>query len=117
MAQDARQPTTKRIWRAPDGTPVSCYEKLKVLEENLDEIREMAQEALEDAVLMGYELLSNEVVITVRQIGNIVGFQKHCVSGPKNGTDIWFDLDNNDQAAPDSLDCPQGQGGMAKVPR
>ena len=53
MAQDARQPSTKRIWRAPDGTPVSCYEKLKVLEENLDEIREMAQEALEDAVLMG----------------------------------------------------------------
>ncbi len=53
MPQDARQPTTKRIWRAPDGTPVSCYEKLKVLEENLDEIRAMAQEALEDAVLMG----------------------------------------------------------------
>ncbi len=53
MPQDARQPTTKRIWRAPDGAPVSCYEKLKVLEENLDEIREMAQEALEDAVLMG----------------------------------------------------------------
>ncbi len=53
MPEDARQPPTKRIWRAPDGTPVSCYEKLKVLEENLDEIREMAQEALEDAVLMG----------------------------------------------------------------
>ncbi len=53
MPRDARQPTTKRVWRAADGTPVSCYEKLKVLEENLDEIREMAQEALEDAVLMG----------------------------------------------------------------
>ena len=53
MPRDARQPTTKRIWRAPDGAPVSCYEKLMVLEENLDEIREMAQEALEDAVLMG----------------------------------------------------------------
>ncbi len=53
MPQDARQPTTKRIWRAPDGTPVSCYEKLKVLEENLDEIREMCPDALEDAVLMG----------------------------------------------------------------
>ncbi len=53
MPQDARQPTTKRIWRAPDGTPVSCIEKLKVLEENLAEIQEMCQEALEDAVLMG----------------------------------------------------------------
>ena len=42
----------KRIWRAPDGTPLSCYEKLKVLEENLEEIRGMCQDALEDAVLM-----------------------------------------------------------------
>ena len=41
------------VWRESDGTPVSCVEKLKVLEENLAEIREMCQEALEDAVLMG----------------------------------------------------------------
>ena len=40
-------------WRQPDGQPVSCVEKLKVLNENLDEIRQMAQDALEDAVLMG----------------------------------------------------------------
>lgn len=40
-------------WREPDGTPVSCMEKLKVLEENLVEIQEMSQDALEDAVLMG----------------------------------------------------------------
>ena len=25
------------VWREPDGTPVSCLEKLKVLEENLVE--------------------------------------------------------------------------------
>ncbi len=42
----------QRIWRAPDGTPLSCYEKLKVLEENIEEIRGMCQDALEDAVLM-----------------------------------------------------------------
>ncbi len=41
------------VWREGDGTPVSCVEKLKVLEENLGEIQEMCQEALEDAVLMG----------------------------------------------------------------
>ena len=40
-------------WLQPDGQPVSCYEKIKVLNENLEEIREMAQDALEDAVLMG----------------------------------------------------------------
>ena len=41
------------IWREPSGTPVSCMEKLKVLEENLLEIQELSRDALEDAVLMG----------------------------------------------------------------
>ena len=41
------------IWRAPDGTPLSCFEKIKVLNENLGEIGQMCQDALEDAVLMG----------------------------------------------------------------
>ena len=40
-------------WRTPEGEPVSCIEKIKVLNENLDEIQAMAQDALEDAVLMG----------------------------------------------------------------
>jgi hypothetical protein len=40
-------------WRKPDGTPVSCREKLKVLNENLEELRQMAQDALEDAIVMG----------------------------------------------------------------
>jgi hypothetical protein len=41
------------LWRTPEGEPVSCVEKIKVLNENLAELREMAQDALEDAVLMG----------------------------------------------------------------
>jgi hypothetical protein len=32
---------------------VSCVDKIKVLNENLGELRDMAQDALEDAVLMG----------------------------------------------------------------
>lgn len=40
-------------WRMPDGSPVSCVEKLKVLEENLAEFRALALELLEDAILMG----------------------------------------------------------------
>lgn len=40
-------------WRAPNGAPVACVEKIKVLNENLLEIRQMCQDALEDAVLMG----------------------------------------------------------------
>ena len=41
------------IWLQPDGVPVSCREKIKVLNENLEEIRDMAQDALEDGILMG----------------------------------------------------------------
>lgn len=41
------------VWRSPDGKPVSCVEKIKVLNENVAEIRQLAQDALEDAVLMG----------------------------------------------------------------
>ncbi|MBK1670433.1 hypothetical protein CKO28_20625 [Rhodovibrio sodomensis] len=46
---DSQFPT----WKQPDGQPVGCRDKLKVLNENLEEIREMAQDALEDAILMG----------------------------------------------------------------
>ncbi len=41
------------VWRQPDGTLVSCVDKLKLLGENLEEIRQICQDALEDAVLMG----------------------------------------------------------------
>jgi hypothetical protein len=41
------------VWLTPEGEPVSCIEKIKVLNENLAELRELAQDALEDGVLMG----------------------------------------------------------------
>lgn len=41
------------IWKTPEGEPVSCVEKIKVLNENLVELQGLAQDALEDAVLMG----------------------------------------------------------------
>ena len=44
---------TMPVWRTPEGEPVSCIDKIKVLNENLEEIRALAQDALEDAVLMG----------------------------------------------------------------
>jgi hypothetical protein len=40
-------------WRQPDGRVVSCEEKLKVLNENLSEIKQICQDAFEDALLMG----------------------------------------------------------------
>jgi hypothetical protein len=41
------------LWHKPDGSPVACVEKIKVLNENYHELRQIAQDALEDAVLMG----------------------------------------------------------------
>jgi hypothetical protein len=43
----------KIIWRSPKGEIVACVEKNKVLTENLEEIRQICQDALDDAVLMG----------------------------------------------------------------
>ena len=40
-------------WLQPDGNVISCEEKLKVLDENLAEIRQMCEDAFEDALLMG----------------------------------------------------------------
>jgi hypothetical protein len=40
-------------WRAVDGSPLACVEKIKVLNENLKEIEALAQDALEDGILMG----------------------------------------------------------------
>lgn len=41
------------VWHDAKGEPLSCKEKIKVLNENLEEIRELAQDALEDGILMG----------------------------------------------------------------
>lgn len=43
------------VWRRPDGSIVACTEKIKVLRENLEELRQMAQDAFEDALLMECE--------------------------------------------------------------
>ena len=40
-------------WRTPEGQPVGCEEKLKVLNENLEEVRQVLRDAFEDGVLMG----------------------------------------------------------------
>ncbi len=41
------------VWRGPLGQIIACIEKNKVMRENLEEIRQVCQDALEDAVLMG----------------------------------------------------------------
>ncbi len=53
MSDENWRKALPRTWLGPDGERVACVEKLKVLEENLAEIAELAQDALEDAILMG----------------------------------------------------------------
>jgi|JI10StandDraft_1071094.scaffolds.fasta_scaffold279024_2 hypothetical protein len=51
-APDHRLTIMEPIWKRPDGSIVACTEKIKVLRENLEELRQMAQDAFEDALLM-----------------------------------------------------------------
>ncbi|HYF09157.1 MAG TPA: hypothetical protein VD970_16160 [Acetobacteraceae bacterium] len=44
-----------RLWPGSDGSPISCREKIKVLEENHREAAQILRDAFEDAVLMGVD--------------------------------------------------------------
>ena len=48
-------PPAPATWPQPDGTPVSCLEKLRVLRENHAELAQVLQDAFDDAVLMGVD--------------------------------------------------------------
>lgn len=49
----ARTSKATTVWRQPDGKAVSCLEKIKVLNQNIQEIETLCADALEDGVLMG----------------------------------------------------------------
>ena len=49
----SQRPLPDPRWLSPEGETISCTEKLKVLRENLEEIRQVCQDAFEDALLMG----------------------------------------------------------------
>lgn len=40
------------VWRKVDGSPVSCTEKVKVMNENYAELQQLLQDAFEDGLLM-----------------------------------------------------------------
>lgn len=50
---EQKRPEPPRAWLNPQGMPLSCTEKVKVLEENWQEVYEVMQNALDDAILMG----------------------------------------------------------------
>jgi len=42
-----------KTWKGADDEDISCTEKIKILNENIVEIDQIIEDALEDAVLMG----------------------------------------------------------------
>lgn len=44
-----------RDWYGIDGEKIACVEKIKVMQQNLDELEQIAQDAFEDGVLMGID--------------------------------------------------------------
>jgi len=43
----------KNVWKTKDDEVVSCEEKVKVLNENYEEIKNVIQNSFDDAILMG----------------------------------------------------------------
>lgn len=48
-APDAPPP----VWIGRNGRPIACIEKIRVLDENYQELRHLAQDAFDDGILMG----------------------------------------------------------------
>lgn len=45
----------RQVWYSTDGEKIVCAEKLKVMQQDIDELRQIAQDAFEDGVLMGID--------------------------------------------------------------
>lgn len=56
------------VWRDPEGNILACVEKIKVMRENLEELAQLAQDAFEDAILMGCdEKQVKDVLVSLMQ--------------------------------------------------
>jgi len=42
-----------KTWHRPDGSVIACVEKIRLLNENFIELRQLAQDAFDDGLLMG----------------------------------------------------------------
>ena len=64
------------VWLDPEGNVVACVEKIKVMNENLEELAQMAQDAFEDAILMGCD---------ERQVRAFLGAMMQSLDNPYQG--------------------------------
>ena len=54
------------VWTREDNSIVSCTEKIKVMKENFDELKQLAQDAFEDGLLM--EVSDNQLKNTLHKL-------------------------------------------------
>lgn len=73
---DTASPAPRARWVDPEGRPISCLEKIKVLDQNLEEIRGLCQDALEDAILMGCDEAQVRAVLRQLVEGLVNPYQK-----------------------------------------
>ena len=52
-----------KVWKGKNNDVISCSEKIKLLNENIIEIKRMSDDAIEDAILMGAD--ENQVIDTI----------------------------------------------------
>lgn len=64
-------PPPPASWPQPDGSPVSCREKLRMLAETHAELAQALTDAFEDAVLMGVDAQAMRQVL----IGMVEGLE------------------------------------------
>ena len=56
------------VWVRDDNSIVSCTEKIKVMKENFDELKQLAQDAFDDGLLM--EVSEEQLKETLRKLVN-----------------------------------------------
>ncbi len=52
------------VWPQPDGQSVSCRDKVKLLDENAAELKQVMQDAFDDAILMGVDEAAMRAYLT-----------------------------------------------------
>lgn len=76
--------TNPIIWHRPDGSVIACHEKVKVLNENHQELQALLQDVLDDALLLGCS--EAEVRNVIQQLVNDLQpqvLEQHHTPAPK----------------------------------
>lgn len=72
------------IWPQPDGAPIACNEKLKMLAENETELRSVMSDAFDDAVLMGVDPAAMRALL-VEMVRTLPGPGSNGPGAPRTG--------------------------------